>query len=98
MGWISTRHMQRGGSLYSGGPKRKGPLRAIVGVLGGDYGTNMFGSDTVLLECGHISRSYGGKRAICQKCKDGSPMDLENHWGVDVLKTIESWKRKEKTI
>jgi hypothetical protein len=95
MGWISQRSMTRGGSLYSGGPKRKGPLKRVVGVLGGDYATNLFGNNTVLLECGHISHSYGGKRAICPKCKEGSPMDLENDWGVDVLETIKRWKQKQ---
>jgi hypothetical protein len=95
MGWISDRAMRRGSSLYSGGPKRKGPLKKVVGVLGGDAATNMFGSDTVLLECGHVGRSYGGQRAICPKCKDGKPMDLKNDWGIDVMKTIENWKQKQ---
>lgn len=93
MGWISDRKMRTGNALYTGGVKRKGKLQLVVGVLAGDHGTNLFGSDTVLLVCGHISRSYGGKRAICTKCKDGLPMDLKNTWGVDVLKTIENWKR-----
>lgn len=96
MGWISERHMRRGGSLYSGGPKRKGPLKIIVGHIAGDYSTNMFGSDVVLLECGHIGRSYGGKRSVCTKCKDGLPMDIENHWEIDVLATLEKYKREHK--
>lgn len=91
MGWISERAMRRGAALYSGGPKRKGPLKRVVGVLAGDHGTNLFGSDTVLLECGHISQSYGGKRAICTKCKDGKPIDMPNDFGIDVPKTIEHW-------
>lgn len=93
MGWITNRNMQRGGSLYDGGPKRKGPLRLVVGVLSGDYSTNMFGSNTALLECGHFSRSYGGKRAICAKCKEGKAMDDGKDWGIDVTETIEIWKR-----
>lgn len=92
MGWISERSMRRGGSLYSRGPKRKGPLREVVGVLSGDYATNLFGSNRVLLECGHISDSYGGKRAICEKCREGKPADTENIYGVDVAKTIERWR------
>lgn len=84
--------MRRGSALYSGGPKRKGPLKRVVGVLAGDYATNLFGSDTVLLECGHISRSYGGKRALCPKCREGKPMDLENDFGIDVRKMIAQWK------
>ncbi len=84
--------MRRGTSLYSGGPKRKGPLKRVVGTLSGDYGTNLFGSDTVLLECGHVSRSYGGQRAICPKCLAGKPMDLENDYGINVPETLARWK------
>lgn len=92
MGWISNRTMRRGNSLYSGGPKRKGPLKRVVDVLSGDHATNLFGSDRVLLECGHISTSYGGRRAICPKCLRGEPMDLQNDYGIDVLETIARWK------
>lgn len=86
--------MRRGRSLYNGGPKRKGPLKRIVGVIAGDYSTNMFGSDVALLECGHItSRSFGGQRAICTKCREGKPRDTENLWGVDVDATIARWRK-----
>lgn len=84
--------MRRGGSLYDGGPKRKGPLKLIVCTLSGDHATNLFGSNRVLLECGHISTSYGGERAICEKCREGKPMDLRNDYDVDVLAIIERWK------
>jgi len=84
--------MRRGTALYSGGPKRKGPLKHVVSVLAGDFSTNIFGSNRVLLECGHISTSYGGKRAVCQKCREGKPMDLQNAYGIDVTKTLAQWK------
>lgn len=85
--------MRTGCALYSGGPKRKGPLKRVVGVIAGDYGTNMFGSDTVVLECGHIGRSYGGKRAICAKCKDNLPPEDGKDWGIDIPETIKRWKQ-----
>lgn len=90
--------MRRGGSLYEGGPKRKGPLRRVVVRISGDYGTNLFGSDTVLLECGHISKSYGGKRAICENCREGKPMDLQNVYGFNVAETIARWKAANKDL
>lgn len=95
MGWISERSMRTGSALYNGGPKRKGPLRLVVSVLCGDYTLNLFGSDIALLECGHIGTSYGGKRAICQKCRDGKPMDLKNDFGIDVESTIAEWKSRQ---
>jgi hypothetical protein len=67
VGWISDRHMKNGGSLYSGGPKRKGPLRKIVKTL--RVGTTIFESDRVELECGHEGRSWGGEKAICTQCR-----------------------------
>lgn len=87
MGWISNRAFRTGSSLYSGGPKRKGPLKRIKLILHGDLGTNLFGSDEVLLECGHTSTSYGGMRSICRKCKEGKPVDDLTDWGIkDPLK------------
>lgn len=96
MGWISRRHMRTGSSLYGLGPKRKGPLRKVVSVLLDETSTNMFGRDVVLLECGHIGPSYGGHKAICTKCRDNKPMCLENDWGLDVLATLEEWRRMQK--
>lgn len=58
--------MRQGGSLYSGGPKRKGPLRKIVRHL--TYSGNIFQSERVELECGHQANSWGGTRAICVEC------------------------------
>lgn len=66
MGWISKRHMQRGGSLYEGGPKKKGPLRKVVRVIA--RSDSIFSPDFVELECGHEGTSWGGVRAICKKC------------------------------
>jgi hypothetical protein len=70
MGWISDRHMKRGGSIGPGGlgaDKRGAPLRKVVANLTGYL--NMFQADTVLLECGHEGKSWGGSRARCVKCK-----------------------------
>jgi len=68
MGWISDRHMKRGGSIGTGpkGGKLKGPLRKIVAVL--RRSKNMFGADWVEMECGHEGPSYGGVRARCAAC------------------------------
>lgn len=66
MGWISDRHMKSGGSLYEGGPKKKGPLRRIIRVV--VYYGNLFTPDRVELECGHTTHSWGGVRAICEEC------------------------------
>lgn len=71
MGWISARANKTGTSLYSGGPKRKGPLRKIVKTL--RVGTTIFESDRVELECGHEGRSWGGERAICTQCGKDQP-------------------------
>lgn len=77
MGWISERKMRTGTSLYNGGPKRKGPLRKIVRFT--SCNTDLFGSDTGWLECGHhISGIHGNVRAICVKCKKGEPKDVED--------------------
>lgn len=94
MGWISNRSHRTGSSLYNQGPKRKGPLKNVVVVVAGDHSDNLFGSNVALLECGHIGRSFGGKRAICEKCRKKKPMDLKNIWGVDVLGEIERWRNK----
>ena len=77
MGWISARKMKTGCALYTGGPKRKGPLRKIVRFT--SYDLELFGHHTAWLECGHyISPVYGEVRAICHKCKDGKPKDIED--------------------
>ena len=71
MGWISKRHMQRGGSI--GGRRRKSypkdgaPLRKVVRVI--HHFGNMFTPDLVELSCGHAGYSWGGVRARCPKCK-----------------------------
>ena len=83
MGWIAKRAMQRGTSLYDGGPKRKGPLKKIVEFTSFEWG--IFGCSTGWLECGHWSnRIYGEKRAICVKCRNGDPKDVkgEDLWPV----------------
>lgn len=80
MGWIANRYMQRGVSLYDGGPKRKGPLRKIIKLTSFDNG--MFGVSTGWLECGHWSnRIYGEKRAVCEKCREGKPKDKKGKDG-----------------
>lgn len=68
MGWIHDRHMKRGGSLYSGGPKKKGPLRKIVSVLIPRGG--LFAPAVVRLECGHKTTAWGDVRAICATCRE----------------------------
>jgi len=83
MGWISERAMRRGCSLNNSGPKRKGPLKRIVAKLGGDHDSNLFGKDYVLLECGHKANSYGGQRALCEKCRLGQPQDSMEEFGYD---------------
>lgn len=65
-GWISKRHMRRGGSLYEGGPKRKGPLRKIVQIIRPQ--SSIFDAAHVRLECGHEGKSWGGVRAVCVEC------------------------------
>jgi len=70
MGWISDRHMKRGGSIGPGGlsaAKRGAPLQRIVSVVRSSE--SVFSPDTVLLECGHEARSWGGIRARCTQCK-----------------------------
>jgi hypothetical protein len=74
MGWISDRHMKRGGSI---GGRRKGktypkdgaPLRKVVTIL---RGGTLFVPNWVQLECGHEGDSWGGVRARCPKCKQNS--------------------------
>ncbi len=75
--------MDRGHALYTLGPKRKGPLKRIVCCMSGDHDTNLFGVNFVLLECGHRAKSYGGERAICQKCKNGEPKDSMVDFGFE---------------
>lgn len=71
MGWISKRHMQRGGSIGTGpaGGKHKGPLRRITRVL--KESESMFDPSFVEMECGHQGISYGGVRARCAACGRG---------------------------
>lgn len=67
MGWISDRHMRRGGSLNSRPERqRKGPLRLIVAVLVPSGG--LFDPAYVELECGHKVRSQGASKARCSEC------------------------------
>lgn len=69
MGWISKRHMERGGSIGPGSAAKnanKGPLRKIAGLI--HHSNNMFVADIVMLECGHRGRSWGGIRARCRQC------------------------------
>jgi hypothetical protein len=71
MGWISDRHMRRGGSIGPGGlsARKKGaPLRRIVRVV--QPGT-LFVPASVEMECGHEGPSWGGVRARCVVCKEG---------------------------
>lgn len=70
MGWIADRHMKQGGSIGPGGlgkEKKGAPLRKVVSNL--TMYMNMFQADTVLLECGHEAKSWGGVRARCVQCK-----------------------------
>lgn len=67
MGWISRRHMQRGGGLNSNPARqRKGPLKKIVRIISDS--TGIFDPALVELECGHKLRSSGQLRARCDKC------------------------------
>lgn len=77
--------MRTGGSLYDGGPKRKGPLRKIVGFTSVDY--SLFASHSGWLECGHHSdRIYGQNRAVCEKCRLGLPKDERGDDGWPIVK------------
>jgi len=70
MGWISDRHMRRGGSIGPGGLKahnRGAPLRKIVGIV--RPSESIFEPARVTLECGHEAESWGGVRARCVACK-----------------------------
>lgn len=71
MGWISTRHMRRGGSIGPGGlkPRKKGaPLRRIVRTI--VPAASMFTPAQVEFECGHEGESWGGVRGRCVGCKE----------------------------
>jgi hypothetical protein len=75
MGWISDRHIRRGGSIGPGGlgQRKKGaPLRRIVGIVMPT--TSIFVPAIVRLECGHDAESWGGLRARCIACKLGMPV------------------------
>lgn len=80
MGWISERHMRRGGSIGGRTGKHKGPLRKVIRVL--RHSTNMFESDFVELECGHTGRGYGGVRARCRKCGKDDPRFNSGHTAI----------------
>ncbi len=81
MGWITNRKMRTGCALYTEGPKRKGPLRKIVGLVTWD--NSFFGPRACgWLECGHFSNKiYGEKRAICEKCRLNIPKDKKGKDG-----------------
>lgn len=69
MGWISKRHMERGGSIGPGSASKhakRGPLRKVVSVLRRGHG--IFEADRALLDCGHETHTWGGLRAICPEC------------------------------
>lgn len=69
MGWISNRHMQRGGTIGGmTGKRHKGPLRKIVGYVGTGKMVNLFNPPRVALECGHETNSWGQVRARCKEC------------------------------
>ena len=71
MGWISKRHMERGGSIGPGGlgERKKGaPLRRIVRVVRPT--DSIFVESLVEFECGHEGKSWGGVRGRCVKCKE----------------------------
>lgn len=79
MGWISKRHMQRGGSLNAHPERqRKGPLRTIVSTIHPAQG--MFSPARVELECGHVVSSDGQFKARCDQCaRASSPQDGKPH-------------------
>lgn len=88
--------MQRGTSLYDQGPQRKGPLRKIVKFI--TFDNSMFGHATAWLECGHFSnRVFGQERAVCVKCKEGKPKDVEgpDGWPVDPEQIDQSLEAKD---
>lgn len=96
MGWISDRAMRRGTSLYDGGPKRKGPLRKIVGLTTVGY-ADFFGSSSGWLECGHFSeRIFGREKAICTKCRVGLPKDVCGDDGWPIVSLDQPPRRKRK--
>ncbi len=69
MGWISTRHALRGGSINKD-PKNngsnKGPLRKITEHL--RYGDGFFDRDRVMFECGHECETCGGEGKTEETC------------------------------
>lgn len=71
MGWIHNRHMKQGGSIGGRSGKHKGPLRKIISVE--RHAASLFDFDTVVFECGHRGRSYGGIRGRCAECGEGDP-------------------------
>lgn len=80
MGWIADRCFKTGGSLYDGGPKRKGPLRKIVSLS--HIADSLFDSHAGWLECGHFCNSiFGNVRAVCDKCRQGLPKDVKDEYG-----------------
>lgn len=71
MGWISkrfNRNRAKWGKPMSP-EKRKAPLRRIEYVIHPQ--TGLFGTATVMLECGHTAHSNGQFRARCVDCLKG---------------------------
>lgn len=83
MGWISDRHMRRGGSLNPNcrnNGSDKGPLRRVVNMV---PDPRFDGLVLELLECGHTNAPRGdifghrpAERRRCAKCKRGAPADV----------------------
>jgi hypothetical protein len=71
MGWISDRHMRRGGSINGNtrnNGSANGPLRKIVQII--SHGKTIFERDRVRFECGHEgTATIGAGRGRCRECK-----------------------------
>lgn len=70
MGWISDRHMKRGGSI-GGNPAKtretnRFPLRNIVRIV--LWSETIFGPNHVEFDCGHIGTAWGASRGRCTDC------------------------------
>lgn len=70
MGWISDRHMKRGGSIGGNPMKTRAtnqhPLRDIVWVL--IWSNNLFAPNHVEFSCGHRGTAWGMKKGRCREC------------------------------
>lgn len=74
MGWISDRAKWRVDWRQTQGPEvPKGRRTIAPSSFDHLYHGNMFRPDHVLLECGHYGLSWGGVRARCPLCKNGTP-------------------------